>query len=462
MREFELIIDEALKKGLAPEAVVPLNSQWLYECLGFRCGRLGLEAFVEGTNPLPSTVDMYYNWPFPQMIMGDAWNILVIRDSVSDEDIVYLVSADMTTITHIFTIDALTFGNGALMEVADFGEYAFMTNGVIMIYWDTALASWIPTIATPTIPLMNTICNFKGQGVGGGVRSTWYDCDETFYIWSKIGNMDFTSEQDNEAGYRRCPYGGTVYHTRRLGDGVIGYSSKGITLLFPVESPVTTFGFKMLINVGILNKGAMNGDENRQVYVGTDLVVREVTKEGIKELGFKHLMDNLDNEDIIVSYDKSKRDFYIGNSEKTYLLSEYGMTEIQQHPSTVWRIDPDKVHILPDTVDDFYPLITSEAFDFGYKGQKTIQTIETDAFLMEDPYAAVDYAFDQNVWGSSSFKPINNMGIATVPSAGNLFRFKVRFNTVYDLFRISYIKSRYKMTDLRGIRGVYAPPLRGQ
>ena len=27
---------------------------------------------------------------------------------------------------------------------------------------------------------------------------------------------------------------------------------------------------------------------------------------------------------------------------------------------------------------------------------------------------------------------------------------------------IDYIKVRYKMTDLRGIRGVYAPPLRGQ
>lgn len=461
MREFELNIDEALKKGLAPEAVVPLNSQWLYECLGFRCGRLGLEAFVEGSNPLPSSLDMYYNWPFPQMLMGDAWNILVIRDSVSDEDILYSVSNDMSTVTHIFTLDTLTFPKGDLMEVADFGEYVFMTNGAMLLYWNVA-GFWNVLTGLSTIPLMNTICNFKGQGVGGGVRSTWYDCDQTFYVWSKIGSMDFTPEQDNEAGYRRCPYGGTVYSTRRLGDGVVGYSSKGVTLLHPVADPSVTFGFKKLVPIGIINKGAMNGDENEQVYVGTDLVVRKITKEGVQELGFKHLMDNLDDEDIIVSFDKSKRDFYIGNSEKTYLLSQYGMTEIQQHPSTVWRIDPDEVHMLPDTVDTFYPLITSEAFDFGYKGQKTIQTIETDAFLMEDPYAAVDYAFDQVVWGSTNFSPINNMGIATIPAAGNLFRAKVRFDSVYNLFRIGYIKARYKMTDLRGIRGVYAPPPRGQ
>ena len=79
----------------------------------------------------------------------------------------------------------------------------------------------------------------------------------------------------------------------------------------------------------------MDGNLNRQIYVGKDLVIREVTEQGVKKLGFKHLMDELDDdgEDIIVRYDKAREDFYIGNSTKTYLLSLYGMSEVLQHPS---------------------------------------------------------------------------------------------------------------------------------
>lgn len=463
MREFELIIDEAFKGGLSPERTIPSNTQILLECLGFRCGKVGLEPYVEGDNPLPSALDMFYNWPFPQFISGEGYNFLIIRDSlINHEDIVYLVADDMTTLTHIFSIDELTFGVGTLMEVADFGEYAFMTNGVIMIYWDVGINDWHEIIADANIPMMRTICNFKGQAIGGNVVSLWHDCDETFYIWSKIGNMDFTPDRQNEAGYRRCPFGGEVYHVRRLGDNVIGYSSKGITLIVPVASPAATFGFKEISDLGLHNRGAMDGNLDRQVYVGEDLIIREITNKGVKELGYQQYMEQIDSEDIIVNYDKSKGDFYIGNSSKTYLLSPYGLTEIPQHPSTVWRKDPDNVYMLPDTVDDYYPLITTESFDMGYKGQKTTATIETDAFSVTNPHAAVDYALDLENWNSTSFVPSNNMGIATITAAANLFRFKLRFDEVQSGFRIGYVKVRYKMTDLRGIRGVYAPPPRGQ
>ena len=463
MREFELIVDEAFKNGLSPELTIPFNTQVLLECLGFRCGKFGLEPYVEGENPLPSALDMYYSWPYPQFMSGEGYNFLIVRDSlINHEDVVYVIADDMTTITYMFSIDELTFGVGTLMEVADFGEYAFMTNGVIMIYWDTTISDWHEITSSATIPMMRTICNFKGQAVGGNIVSSWHDCDETFYVWSKTGEMDFTPDRQNEAGYRRCPYGGEVYHVRRLGDIVVGYSSKGITLMTPVASPVATFGFREVSDVGLHNRGAMNGNLDRQIYVGEDLIIREVTSKGINELGYQQYMEQLAGEDIIVNYDKSKGDFYIGNSFKTYLLSTNGLTEIPQHPSAVWRVDSDNVYMLPDATDDYYPLITIEPFDMGYKGQKTIATIESDAFSVANPYVAVDYALDLESWNSTPFVPSNNMGIATITAAGNMFRFKLRFDNIGSGFKIGYTKVRYKMTDLRGIRGVYAPPPRGQ
>lgn len=463
MREFELIIDEALRRGLSPERMVPTNSQFLSDALGFRVGKFGLEGYLNGENPLPSTLDLYYSWPFPQFITGEGYNFLIVRDStVNLEDRVYLVSDDMNTVTHIFDIDVLTFGTGTLMEVADFGEYAFMTNGAIMIYWNTTINDWHEVIADANIPMMRTICNFKGQAIGGNVVSSWHDCDEKFYIWSKIGSMDFTPGDDNEAGYRRCPYGGEVLHVKELNKFVVGYSSKGVTAIIPVTDPVPTFGFEKLHDVGILNQGAVDGNGFRHVYVGTDLIVREVTQEGVKELGFKHLMDEIDDEDIIVNYDRKYGDFYIGNSKKTYLLSPYGMSEIPQHPSAVWRIDEDEVYMLPEAVDDFYYTLTTEPFDFGYRGQKTVHQVETDAFLGSNGHAKVDYAFNLNTWDYGSYVPLNDEGIASIITGGVFFQFGLRFDEYYSGSRISYLKARYKMTDLRGLRGVYAPPPRGQ
>ena len=463
MREYALIIDEALKNGLSPEQMVPSNSQLLLECLGFRCGRLGLEAALLGENPLPVTVDLHYNWPFPQFLVGDTYNILVIRSLITNADYIYEVSDDHSTVSLIATLLHGVYGLGSLMELADFGEYAFMTNGVAMIYWDVAGVTWTTTVAIATVPMMKTVCNLNGQAVGGNISSVWHDCDETFYVWSKIGSMDFTPEFDNEAGYRRCPYGGEVYHVRKLGNNVIGYSSKGITLLSPVSDPVPGYGFAELYDLGLINKGAMDGGTVDHVFIDEDYNVVRIGEKGPIVLGYQHYMVQLgSSEDIIVSRDSANDDYYIGNSTKTFLLSPKGLTEVTQHPSAVWKGDINGTYMLPDTVDISLPLTVTEVFDMGYKGQKTTSIIETDAFSVEGAEAAVDYAFDLVNWNSVDFTPINNMGIATVVAAGNRFRFRLRFSDINDDFRISYINVRYKMTDLRGIRGIYAPPIRGQ
>jgi len=461
MREYELVIREALKNGLSSERDLPFNSQSLLKCLGFRCGKRGLEVYRELTNPIPGTIDMYYIWPFPQVLVGEKYGILVVRDTVNQEDDVYEISEDHQTLTHVFSIDELTFGKGTMMEMADFGKYVFLTNGVAMLVWNPTLSIWQYIPVSATIPMMRTVCNFKGQAFGGNLVTAWHDCDETFYIWSKIGSLDFTPDEDNEAGYRRCPYGGEVFHTRRLGDYVVGYSSKGITLIAPVAEPAHTFGFKEVCEIGIINRGAVGGDKNKHLFVGSDYILRSVTGEGVSDLGFQHHMEELAGEDIIISFDPSRNDFYIGNSTKTFLLSPYGLTEIKQHPSSVWRRN-NATNIIPDFVDSSLSYLCTEPFDVGYKGNKTICSIETDAAPVVNPEAGIDWLYDLTSWNLEHYKPINNQGIAPITVSGNAFRFRLRFEEIYETSKIGYLKARYKMTDLRGIRGVYAPPLRGQ
>jgi len=78
MREFELIIDDALKNGLTPYDIVPFNTQILSKCLGFKCGKIGLESYKILSNPISPTINMYYIWPFPQYIVSEKYNILIV------------------------------------------------------------------------------------------------------------------------------------------------------------------------------------------------------------------------------------------------------------------------------------------------------------------------------------------------------------------------------------------------
>ena len=498
MREFELVIDEALKNGLSPLRTTPFNTQLLKECLGFRCGELGLERYRYKSNPLPSYLDIEYSWPFPQYITGEKYNLLVIRDIYAAADIVYSISDDHTNIEHVGTYSHASFGVGSLMEVADFGKYVLMVNGAVMIHKD-ANGNWeiVPSVlGMPMdfyIPMLKTVCNFKGQAVGGAIVNvevtpppTYPPCsvppttmmpvkapppgtyhyynwesDEILYVWSKIGDIDFTVDEYNLAGFKRDPFGGVIHHTRRLEDVVIGYSSKGITMLYPVDSPAPTFGFKELSDIGIINQGALNGDLYRHIYVGEDYILREVTTKGVKKLGYENQMRELSGEDIIISYDKSLGDFYIGNSSKTFLLSSHGMTEIPQHPSCVWRSNGE-THMLPDTVDDYEPLIATHPFDMGYSGMKTLFEMETDLTMSEKPSVAADYYLSPTNYGTTPYIPLNNQNAATIIVSGNAFAFKLKAEYLEEDARISYIKARYKMTDLRSLRGVYAPPPRGQ
>jgi hypothetical protein len=460
MREYEYTIDEAIKNGLSPLDVTPPNTLALYKYFGFRCGRTA-ELYSPKTDPLPNTLDMYYEWPYPQFIAGDGWNILAVYDPINKELVLYSVADDMETVSLIGGIDELTFGVGTLLEVADFGSYIMMTNGAAIIYRNIAGSSWNLHAGNTTVPLMKTICNFKGQIIGGGILSDWHSCDETFYVWSRIGEANFYPTLRNQEGFRKCPYGGNVQHVRRLNDVVIGYSSKGITQLFPVNEPVVSFGFKELSDSGIVNQGALDGSIQQQIYVDENYRVQKITSEGIKELGYKNYVEQLVGEAIIVQYDPLNKDFYIGNSTKTFLLTPYGMSEIPQHPSAVWKLNG-SIYALPETLDDDYYEIVSEAINFGYGGQKTIFTIETDFSPIEDGEVSVDYLDKKGSFISHTYSPVNYEGIGNAIVSSSAFRAKLRFNPIHSTINGSYIKLRYKMTDLRGIRGVYAPPPRGQ
>ena len=458
MRELELSISEMLKNGLRPEKV-PTGAQILTECLGFRCGKLWLEGYDQLSNPL--ILDIPITWPFPVFIADEKYNILVVRDSILAEDRVYEVSKDHDTIMLLHHLDFIAYSQGSRMELADFGEYALMVNGKVTIYRETITDTWVLALAQAKIPLMETICNFKGQAVGGGVTSAWYDCDEHHIIWSKIGELDFIPDEKNTSGFRRDPWGGIVQHVKRLGDLVIVYGSEGLTAMIPVREPASTFGFKEMYEIGIVNKGAVGGSILRHLFVNSNYELCEVTDKGVNILGYQEYISRLAGKDIIVSYNQSTKDFYISNGAITFLYSPQGLTEVSQHPSSVWYSENSQ-HMIPDVDDERDPYLITESIDFGLRGSKTIFVLELGITNYDQALVAIDWIMDRNNSGVTAWVGENYQGVVNLIIAGTTFKVMMKLTGVTSDTIISYIKLRYKMTDLRSIRGVYAPPPRGQ
>jgi hypothetical protein len=118
--------------------------------------------------------------------------------------------------------------------------------------------------------------------------------------------------------------------------------------------------------------------------------------------------------------------------------------------------------MIPDIDDERDPYIITESIDFGFRGSKTIFVLELGITNYDQALVAIDWIMDKNNSGITTWNGENSQGIVNLIIAGTTFKVMMKLTGVTSDTIVSYIKLRYKMTDLRSIRGVYAPPPRGQ
>lgn len=456
MREFQLVFDE-LGKGLRPSDRQVRNSNYMTELFNLRVSGTGLEPYIPVTDMF-SGVALNYTWPFPQLVTMEKYRILIDRDVIAGTDKVYEVASDLS-LTLIVSADYPTFGQGDRWEVADFGEYVVLTNGVLMIYRDTVANTFVPILALTATPRCNTICNFKGQLIGGAVQSTWHSCGDSHIVWSQIGNVSCTPTENNEAGYRKVPFEGDAYKVKRLGDFVMVYCEHGILLMSPVVQPAATFGFKELSQDGLINPFAVGGNEFEHVYIDTKGYMWRVKSDlNRQKLDYHEYMDELTAENIIIEHDPVRNDYYISDGVKSFLLSDFGLSEIGEAILSIYHLPNG---LLVDLGDNEARL-TTDLQDMGLAGFKTSHVVEVGADGSGNISAGLDYRMNRkDALASTGFVEVNNEGVSTIRIAGVDYRISIKCSDFTD-FHLDYFKLRYNMSDLRSIRGVYAPPPRGQ
>jgi hypothetical protein len=180
--------------------------------------------------------------------------------------------------------------------------------------------------------------------------------------------------------------------------------------------------------------------------IGVDLVPRK--------LGYKEYMASLDPANITISLEPGERDFYISDGSVTYLYNT-GLSEVTQHPTSVvsWGGVP---MYIGSVGADLSAVIVTDAFDCNNRGIKTITGIEADTSKYSDVTVAVDAVYEEGqAWERSTYKQLFKNGIVTPLVGGVAFRLCIKAASYAD-FEVSHVTVRYKLSDKRMIRGVYA------
>lgn len=436
--EYFELMDKVIHVGLRQLSTNALNKPGLVSCLNLRPSEEGLRQVDTLDYPFASDRT---EWPYPMLYQGKGCNLMLYADDIHSVN----MTGNWTTTSLAHT--------GAInrWSIADFYEYVLLHNGKSYIAYNTitGIATRLTLgHSTPIMPLScNTICNFKGQLLFGGIQSSWYDCDETFIAWSGIGTTTAIPDNTNEAGY--TPLGvGEVYDIRQLGDALVVYASEGIYLLKPVNAPVPTFAKKKLLPIGSLGKYCSGGNEFGHIFldinydlwrIGPDLVPKRLYYN-------EFFLGMITGSMVIVPDSKKEGDYYISDGQVGYCLTEYGLCEIGKLPTSIYRTSDSIKAIYKDTGRNGCMLTTNQ-LDFGSRGRKFINSIEIGYSGKEPVLVAMEWRNrSTDEFKLTPWVRCNPAGYCTLPLEAVEIRFVVWSNTFAE-FDLDYIRVGVKYSD---------------
>lgn len=443
MKEFDVTFDKGLTKGLRQFTSGQRNSLGLTTLRNAKPSETGLIPYEPLTDRDIATTVTH---PKPQLFIGEKYRIL------ADQGTIYEISdawAKTSKLSGLSTDD--------VWDMADFRDYFVMTNGAVIVYIDLVtspgVAAYNSMASSSTFPRFLTCCAFKGQLIGGNVKTSWHDASTYSVVWSGIGNVDFTPDAENDAGYMHGYKKGNVLRVLRLGDVVMVYCDNGIFALKPKGQ---FYGKQEILDIGIPAKSAVNGNFHKHVFVDSNDYVWRITSDlKAERLGYQEFISPMTQGSIVVSHDWEKDEFYITDGTTSFLLTNFGLCETFLRPTSVGAVDGDSVGTFT-SASDVTMLATTDVMDFGLRGMKTVGNIELGIDDDSTVQVAADYRYNKaTAWASTGWKTVNLEGVAWLGITAVEFRLKVKASA-YANVNLDYITAKIKVSDKRYVRGIGA------
>ena len=303
----------------------------------------------------------------------------------------------------------------------------------------------VPTSALYTLDdlELSIETSITGWGVANDAKKNWVG-------WSKIGEADFELDLVNDAGFKSMSWPGFVYKVLKLDKSVVIYGSGGVTLAFPVKSPMPTFGFKELLGTGVKNKTAVIGDEFTHFFIDVLGCLYKLTAEGLSDLGYEEFLLPLINP--ALSWDDSEHRLHISSATIGYIYSENTLTGGYANLTGLYRIKNNLTAVSPDTVIADPVHVCTDIIDFKRRGLKSIESMQFDVISEVPLVAAIDYRYKKSEdFKTTQWSPLNNEGVAHIRTAGVEFRIRLK-GLVHGTFDWSYTSVQYKFIDQRFTR----------
>ena len=497
MKEFSFIIDDELVKGLRADRRSPRNTFLLTECENIKPTEFGLVSIDEISQPISNAQLTLHSvtsaWPFPQLFQGQTYTLLL------DETTLKIVDDDWELVdTSIYSaaspseLISVTAGGG-VWHFSDMGDAWLFTNSkgqLLFPRYDLMQSdelpqgiilgvnndqSVIPRLYYKADTVVSTTCVFRGRvlfhygdnniswgSIGGG--DTWWYWFPS--IASTSLDLALTRNKSNQAGWLKVPRQGTLQSLKpilgnKVGQGaVIAYCNNSVTALVPFgPDPASGFGVHTipgLESIGIAQRGAVVGTDTFHVFLDSAGYLWRITADLKSErLGYSEFLEPLlADSDIQLSYDSERGDFFICSDEESYVLTRTGMCKASQRPTTLEHISGSTVGMSSGTFSRSFT-VTTDSFDMGNRGLKTIQGVEINFKNITDFKCAIDWRnTSDETFTTSTFRVVDSRGVVTFPVSGVTFRMRLTGTTAANT-EIGEIVVRWKQSDKRHLRGRY-------
>lgn len=421
---------------------------------------------------ISGTWEIGVNWPYPKLYFLDYY---IMSVAVKGSN---LAVYDMTNSGNVWTaterIDLGAKAGIVSVDIAGFDIYTVIVvnkGATKEIYERNVTTGAITLTAVTVMPGGNSICNYRGQVIIGGLYSTgapWSSVSECSVAWSDIGSHimipgDATSlDKDIVAGYRKMEWdengNNTVWKVLTLDKAFMVYGDKGLAVMkMTLINNNPAMSYKKLKGYGAISTYAVNGDNKIHGFVNTNYDWCIVTEEGVKVLGYRKEMEKLTSE-IVVSYEKENSRFYISDGLLCYVFNEKGMYSTNQCVSSIGMYKSTLFGFFLDNADDKIRIGTT-SFDANNQGNKTIESVETGATYetttdeMISGYLETKYTYNGS-WIATAETYLNPRGIFTFKITGR--EFKIILESQYESgawFKLSNLRAKIKFSDKRNIRG---------
>lgn len=315
---------------------------------------------------------------------------------------------------------------------------------------------------TDSIPEFSTACFFNGQAILAGAGSELLGCGANAIIWSGVGRLRFNPEVDRTAGNRSVPWinkgYGHVWFIGPLGESLFVMGDGGYGTLTPVTSgPLSSYRFFQLGAPGMIRQGMIAGDYRGYVFVNHLFELVIVSADGkVERLGYSEFIEPLfeDTTGVNLSFDRLKQRWFISNSTRCFCLNTYGLFEVTQLITGLAEFAEFQFATEVEIAGDFDPqwAFTTSAFDFGHRGLKSLEVVETGLQTENDYNVGVSYLYNKGVWREKPLTRANAEGL-TFPRV-TAVDFKLKVTGEGGFKRMDYLRTRVKFPDRRGVRGV--------